>query len=102
MKITLYVPLKPAIPFMPAEYAANVEAGRISPKLDKIATLLKCEPSQVDVLASGQGYTMYSVFDSEGKVNALAMQAFTELTGVQLNADWEEDQLRGIVLAITI
>lgn len=102
MITTLYVPAKQPLALLTDQCAASVEAGRITPQFEHIAKLLKCPISFVDVLATGHGYALYSIFDCEGPVNPAAMQAFTELTSVQLNAEYEEDCLRGPVLSITI
>jgi len=84
------------------QFAAVVTGGTITPKLHRIAELLKCCPTLVDVLACGHGYGIYSVFDAEGKVNMLAMAEFTRLTGVRLDPEADHDQLLGPVVTLTL
>lgn len=68
---------------------------------DIVPGLLHCAPELVDVLASGQGYVAYSVFDCEGEVNPEAMAALGALTGVSFDAGNEDELLRGPVLVVT-
>jgi hypothetical protein len=102
VKITLFIPGKQPMRVCSPQFAAAVTGGTIVPKLHRIAQLLKCRPSLVDVLACGHGYGIYSVFDAEGKSNALAMAEFTRLTGVQLDPEEDHDQLLGPVVTLTL
>ena len=84
------------------QFAAAVTGGTITPKLHRIAQLLRCQPTLVDVLACGHGYGIYSIFDAEGKPNTLAMAEFTRLTGVQLDPEADHDRLLGPVVTLTL
>lgn len=49
---------------------------------DQVAALLGCPQDMVDVLASGTGYTAYSIFDyDEGDTNLEAMRLLTNKWG---------------------
>ena len=65
-----------------------------------VSHLLGCAPSLVDILASGQGYVAYSVFDGEGETNIFAMRELAELTSNLFDLDNEDHILRGPVLII--
>ena len=64
------------------------------------AFLLGCATGLVDVLATGKEYIVYSIFDAEGEVNDVAMQAVAELTGISFDASNEDEVLYGPVLII--
>ena len=66
-----------------------------------VSTLLDCAPSQVDVLASGPDYVVYSVFDCEEDVNVTSMEAVAAVSGVDFELDDEDAVLRGPVLVVT-
>lgn len=66
----------------------------------RAAELLGCAPGLVDVLACGNGYLVYSVFDDEGEVNPAAMAAVAEVSGIGLDPTNEDEVLRGPVLII--
>ena len=53
------------------------------------------------VLASGQVYIVYCIFDCEGEINPEAMTAVEALTGGSFNAENEDEVLRGPVLVVT-
>ena len=67
---------------------------------EQISNLLGCAPDLVDVLASGSGYVVYSVFDSEGETNHAAMAAVAEVSGVTFEAVDEDAILRGPILVV--
>jgi len=67
---------------------------------DLVPSLLHCAPKLVDVLASGQGYIIYSVFDCEDEVNPEAMTAVEALTGRSFDIENEDEALRGPVLVV--
>ena len=67
---------------------------------DLVPGLLHCAPELVDVLASGQGYIVYSIFDCEGEMNPEAMTIVGTLTGESFNAENEDEVLRGPVLVV--
>ena len=100
MQVLLYSP--------GAEPKAIKPEGFVVPKSDKdfaavpdqVRALLNCHPDLVDILACGAGYVVYSVFDSEGEENLAAMVALSRLTGIDLNADDEDEQLRGNILFV--
>ncbi len=77
--------------------SANNEAGR---NLVLAAGFMGCAPALVDVLASGQGYLFYSVFDHDGMVNPEAMTVLSTLTGITSDAEDEDHILRGPVLVV--
>lgn len=102
MKITLFVPGKQPVSFTSVSYYGFAHGGRIMPKQHKVAELLRSQPSLVDLLAIGTGYAIYAVFDHDGQLNPLAMKAFTQLTGVAIEEDCDEDVLRGPVVTLEI
>lgn len=67
---------------------------------DIVPSLLHCAPELVDVLASGHGYVVYSIFDSEGEINPEAMMAVASLTGWSFDTANEDEVLRGPVLVV--
>ena len=67
---------------------------------NQVPALLDCLPDLVDILASGRGYVVYSVFDSEGEANDNAMEAVSTLTGIQFSPDDDDTLLRGPVLVV--
>ncbi len=67
---------------------------------EQVPNLLGCAPYLVDVLASGPGYVVYSVFDSEEETNYAAMAAVAEVSGVAFEAADEDAVLRGAVLVV--
>lgn len=66
----------------------------------QVPALLGCAPGLVDVLASGPGYVVYSVFDYEGPVNHAAMAAVAQVAGVAFDAEDEDAVLCGPVLVV--
>lgn len=102
MKITLYVPGRQPVSFTSKSHYGFAQGGRVVPRQHKVAELLRARPSLVDVLAAGHGYAIYAVFDHDGPLNPMAMQAFTQLTGVAIEADCEEDALRGPVVTLEV
>ena len=102
MKITLYVPGRQPVSFTSDSYYGFAQGGRIMPKQHKVAELLRARPSLVDLLAIGHGYAIYAIFDHDGALNEPAMRAFTQLTGVAIEVDCEEDVLRGPVVTLEI
>lgn len=65
-----------------------------------VSALLGCAPKLVDVLASSEGYVVFTVFDSEDEANPTAMQAAAELTGIDFDTTDEGELLRGPVLIV--
>jgi hypothetical protein len=65
------------------------------------ADALECGQEFVDVLASGAGYIIYTVFDSEADVNPQGMKAAGVLTGVEFDPEDEDQVLRGPVLTVS-
>ena len=52
------------------------------------------------MLASGQGYIVYSIFDCEGEINPEAMAAVGAVTGMSFDIENEDEVLRGPVLVV--
>jgi hypothetical protein len=67
---------------------------------DLVPDLLHCAPELVDVLASGQEYVVYTIFDCDGEINPEAMTAVGTLTGISFNTENEDEVLRGPVLVV--
>lgn len=65
-----------------------------------VAKLLRTAPELVDILASGPGYMVFSVFDHAGEANPAAMRVVASLTGMELDPDNEDEVLRGPILVI--
>jgi hypothetical protein len=100
MTITLYRPGLAPEPITEVEFLGIEASTQVIQNTSLAARLLGCSPALVDVLANGTGYLIYSVFDYEGDVNTAAMIAFTELTGIGVNADDDDEVLQGPVLFI--
>lgn len=100
MTATLYAPNQPARPITTDGLGlADFMKGYIQ-NSGMVAKLLDTTPELVDILASGPGYLVFSVFDHEGEVNSAAMRAVAALTGVEFDLDNEDEVLRGPVLVI--
>ena len=97
MTISLYKPMEEPMLFTPAEFSDCINIKGMLP-VERVAGLLGCAPNMVDVLATGNDYAMYSVFDCEGDVNPIAMEVFTALTGVPC----DNEPLRGPILCLCI
>ena len=100
MTVTLHLPGQVPKTVSEAEFHLDEISGQVIQNTDLAAGLLGCAPFLVDVLANGKGYLLYSVFDYEGEANTTAMAVFTELTGVGLNPEDDDELLQGPVLAI--
>jgi hypothetical protein len=97
--VTLYLPGQQPT----TESAEGFSALRTIPFAEvplQVAVLLGCVPNLVDVLANGEGYVVYTVFDSEEPANLGATQAAAELTGIEFDIENEDDLLRGPVLIV--
>ena len=77
-------------------------ANQVMQDAVRAAELLGCPPELVDVLACGNGYLVYSVFDDEGEVNPAAMAAVAEVSGAELDPINADEVLRGPVLVIRV
>lgn len=91
MLATLYLPEQPVQEVFPPA-TDNL--------LSWVPELLGCIPELVDVLATGNGYTVYSIFDYEGAVNLHAMQAVGNISGIPFNPDDEDMTLQGPILIV--
>lgn len=100
MIVTLYQPGLPPQEVSATGFTAAAHNNEIKQNQTRAAELLGCVPELVDVLASGSGYLIYSIFDCDGMANLEAMTAFTKLTDVELDASSDEDLLRGPVLVV--
>ncbi|GGF28841.1 hypothetical protein [Hymenobacter cavernae] len=100
LSVTLYIPGMPAEARLSEELGGLDAISRSADANNRIAALLGCATGMVDVLASGQGYTAYSVFDCEGEVNPKAMKAVTALSGVAFDLDNDDEVLKGPVLIL--
>jgi hypothetical protein len=99
MTTTLYIPKKQPIN-KPNDGFNILEDGTFATVPYQAATLLGCAPGLVDVLATGNGYIVYSIFDAEDEVNEAAMRTVAELTGISFDASNEDEVLCGPVLII--
>jgi hypothetical protein len=100
MTATLYAPHQPPLS-VPTERLSLPDATTGFARVpEQVHALLGCVPELVDVLASGAGYVIYSVFDGEGAVNEAAMIAVTEVSGVAFDAEDEDAVLHGPVLVV--
>lgn len=99
MTVTLYTPDHQPV----AKSAEGFFAPGAAPFAQvppQAAALLGCTPSLVDVLVNGEGYTVYTIFDSEGEVNPMATQVVMALTGIDFDTANEDELLRGPVLIV--
>ena len=80
-------------------HIADPETGFVQVP-ERVAALLGCTLELVDVLASGPGYVVYSVFDSEGQENHAAMAVVAEVSGVEFDLGDEDTVLYGPVLVV--
>lgn len=101
MTVHLYQSGQPTLLVDQTGFALPVNTGgqfaRVPPQA---ASLLGCAPGLVDVLASGKGYLVYSVFDSEEPANIAATQAVAALTRINFDVTNEDELLRGPVLIV--
>lgn len=100
MTVTLYRPGQTPHVVPEAGFYLDEGSSQVIQNAGLAAELLGCAPFLVDVLANGKGYLLYSVFDYEGEINTAAMAVFTELTGVAINPEEDDELLQGPVLAI--
>lgn len=100
MNVTLYQENIQPQSLLATGFILDTKSGLIIQNQNQAAEFLGCMPGLVDVLASGQGYLIYSIFDHNGAANYSAMAAFTALTGIAINVSDEDEVLRGPVLVI--
>lgn len=100
MNVTLYQTDTQPQSLLATGFILDAKSGWIVQNQGQAAKFLGCVPSLVDVMASGQGYLIYSIFDYDGAANFSAMAAFTALTGIALDVSDEDEVLRGPVLVI--
>ena len=100
MLATLYLPQQP--PQVVPNDMLNMPSLATGPAVvpEQVPVLLGCTPRLVDILASGPGYVIYSVFDYEGPINSAAMVTVATVTGVVFDAGDEDMVLRGPVLVV--
>ena len=101
MTITLFSPEKEPVNIPVAEFNANLVAGGTKP-MERVAELLGCPKLLVDVLATGETYAIYTIYDCGGEINPKAMEAAAKLTGIDFNMDTEFEVLRGNVLVLSL
>jgi hypothetical protein len=100
MNATLYLPQQPPQK-VSAEGLSLPDASTGFARVpEQVPALLGCALGLVDVLASGPGYVVYSVFDCEGEVNYAAMAAVAEVSGVAFDVEDEHVVLCGAVLMV--
>lgn len=99
MTVTLYTPSNQPTFESPDGFSLP-GAKRFASPIPKVAALLGCVPGLVDVLASGEKYVVYSIFDSEGPANPTATLAVAELIGSNFDVADEDELLRGPVLIV--
>ena len=101
MLATLYLPQQPPLE-VPGDGLSmpNPATGLVGVP-EQVPALLDCAPELVDVLASGPGYVVYSVFDCEGPVNREAMVAVAQIAGVAFDTEDEDAVLCGPVLVVS-
>ena len=93
MLITIYLPEQPEREVPPPKVTATDH-------FSWVPELLGCVPALVDVLASGPGYVIYSIFDHEGTVNLSAMQAVSGILDIPFDTNDKDVILRGPVLIV--
>jgi hypothetical protein len=101
MNITLYKPSEAPQQVPPFEHAGNLVKGGSQP-MERVAELMGCPVSLIDVQASGPNYVAYSVFDCEGPTNLLGMAEVARLSGVSLDPEEEDEQLCGPILVVAL
>ncbi|MDO7848683.1 hypothetical protein Q5H92_20120 [Hymenobacter sp. M29] len=100
MRVTLYQPGQPSEDIAPNGFSVDKDSGQVVQDAVRASELLGCMPALVDVLACGEGYLMYSVFDYEGAQNHAAMSVLAEISGIGSDAGDDDEVLRGPVLVI--
>jgi len=100
MPATLYQPAAAPQPVSDQGLWTPQAALTFSGLSDLVPGLLHCAPELVDVLASGQGYIVYSIFDCEGEINLEAMAAVGAVTDMSFDIENEDEVLRGPVLVV--
>lgn len=103
MTITLYQPSGAPQQMPYFEGAENlVRNGEVSQAMRRVAELMNCPVSLIDVQASGPKYVVFSVFDYEGPTNLIGMAEVARLSGVPLDPKEEYHQLCGPILVVTV
>ena len=101
MKATLYLPQQPPQAVSAEGMSMPNPATGFAGVPEEVPALLGCHRELVDILACGQNYVAYSIFDYEGgPCNKAAMQALTELTGHSFEAEDEDCALFGPILVV--
>lgn len=101
MNATLYLPQQPPQTVSVRGLSLPDVGTGFARVPEQVSAMLGCAPELVDVLASGDEYVAYSVFDCEGPVNEAGMAAVAELSGVAFDADDEDAILCGPVLVVS-
>ena len=99
MKALLYKPGEEPIAVSTEGLTTPGNGVRFATVSAKVPQLLECHESLVDVLACGEGYAVYSIFDNELEPNPGAMSALDEITG-ELSTEDEDNLLRGPILFV--
>ena len=71
------------------------------PHSNTAADLLGCDSRLVDILDCGPSFVAYSIFDCEGAVNTIAMEALSKISGHAYNGDDDDQTLHGPILLLT-
>ena len=100
MKATLYLPSQPPQDISTEGLSLPDFKTGFAHAPQRVSKLLGCTQGLVDVLATGTGYVVYSVFDFEGEVNEDAMKAVAELTGTAFDLADEDAVLCGPLLVV--
>lgn len=100
MLVTLYNPGQLPLALSPDGFSLPNAAG-LARIPDRVAEVLGCSLSLVDVLDTGSCYVAYSVFDGEGPINQDAMHILSALSGHLYDPANEDDQLCGNILIVT-
>jgi hypothetical protein len=101
VKATLYLPQHPLQVVSSAGLVLPDPTTGFASVPVVVHILLQCAPELVDVLACGNNYVVYTIFDSEDEANVVATRAVNELTGIEFDVTNEDELLRGPVLIVS-
>lgn len=100
MIVTLYLPGAPARGIVPDGFELPDASTGFARVNSRVAEELGCNPSLIDVQASGPGFVAYTIADYEGEPNVLGMAALAEVTGFTYSLDEEDTVICGPVLTV--
>ena len=100
MPATLYDPGYPDQHIDTLHLAAIRATAHVGAAMNQVAELLQCPLAEVDTLASGPDYSVFSVFNHGEDANLAGMELVADLAGIELDPNDEDELLRGPIVAV--